>query len=92
MQCGEADPDLYFVDRPREGRAGQRNREYISFFADEEPVLRGRTPLQCYADFMRAFRCLPYNIFRRKLRHVSLRKLCCALEQVLSDLTNTEVA
>jgi beta-amylase len=58
VQCGEADPDLFFVDRPREGRAGQRNREYISFFADEEPVLRGRTPLQCYADFMRAFRCM----------------------------------
>lgn len=57
LQCGEADPDLFFVDRPREGRGGQRNREYISFFADEEPVLRGRTPLQCYADFMRAFRC-----------------------------------
>ena len=56
LQCGEADPDLFFVDRPREGRGGQRNREYISFFADEEPVLRGRTPLQCYADFMRAFR------------------------------------
>ena len=56
LQCGEADPDLFFVDRPRDGRGGQRNREYISFFADEEPVLRGRTPLQCYADFMRAFR------------------------------------
>lgn len=57
-QCGEGDPDIFFADRPREGRGPQRNREYISFFADDVPVLRGRTPMQCYTDFMTAFRCV----------------------------------
>ena len=38
-------------------RLGNRNREYVSIFADEAPrVLAGRCPLECYADFMRAFR------------------------------------
>ncbi|KAJ9518075.1 hypothetical protein QJQ45_009994 [Haematococcus lacustris] len=52
--CGEHDPDLFFTDRPREG-AGRRNREYLSIWADEAAALRGRTPLQCYEDFMQAF-------------------------------------
>ncbi|GFH21443.1 beta-amylase [Haematococcus lacustris] len=54
LQCGEHDPDLFFTDRPREG-AGRRNREYLSIWADEAAALRGRTPLQCYEDFMQAF-------------------------------------
>lgn len=34
--------------------APQRNRECLTLFADEEPgLLKGRSPLQCYADFMR---------------------------------------
>lgn len=57
MQCGGADPDLFFTDRPRNGGVGQRNREYVSIWADDAPgVLRGRSPLQCYEDFMVAFR------------------------------------
>ena len=63
MQCGASDPDLFFTDRPREGRSAQRNREYISFFADNEPALLGRTPLQCYRDFMTAFRSAPLPPF-----------------------------
>ncbi len=56
-QCGEADPDLFFADRPRNGGRGNRNREYISIWADDAPgVLRGRSPLQCYEDFMVSFR------------------------------------
>ena len=51
---GESDPDIFFTDRPRELFPGQRNRECLSFFADEEPgLLRGRSPMQCYLDFMR---------------------------------------
>ena len=70
MQAGEGDPDIFFTDRPRGGGGehwhggqasaaalmspGQRNRECLSFFADEEPgLLRGRSPMQCYVDFMR---------------------------------------
>lgn len=46
------------MDRPRERwEPSQRNREYLSFFADEAPrALKGRQPIQCYTDFMRSFR------------------------------------
>ena len=53
-QVGESDPDIFFTDRPRDLFPGQRNRECLSFFGDEEPgLLRGRSPMQCYLDFMR---------------------------------------
>lgn len=57
-QCGESDPDLFFTDRPRgHGRLGQRNREYVSIWADEEPgALCGRSAIQCYTDLMTAFK------------------------------------
>jgi hypothetical protein len=45
-QAGQQDPDIFFTDRPRSSGLGQRNKEYISFWADEEPVLAGRTPIQ----------------------------------------------
>ena len=34
---------------------GSRNRECISFFADEIKCLEGRSPLECYRDMMAAF-------------------------------------
>ncbi|VAI10717.1 unnamed protein product [Triticum turgidum subsp. durum] len=37
-------------------KCGRRNYEYISLGADTLPALKGRSPVQCYADFMRAFR------------------------------------
>ncbi|CAL9092530.1 unnamed protein product [Musa textilis] len=45
------DPDLAYTDQ-----CGRRNYEYVSLGCDTLPVLKGRTPIQCYADFMRAFR------------------------------------
>eukprot|EP00951_Prasinocladus_malaysianus_P028375 scaffold258312_cov29-Prasinocladus_malaysianus.AAC.1 len=55
-QAGDEDPDLFFTDRPRGSRRGQRNRECISFFADDAPgALAGRSPMQCYQDFMLSF-------------------------------------
>ncbi|KAA8525730.1 hypothetical protein F0562_007585 [Nyssa sinensis] len=45
------DPDLAHSDR-----FGRRNMEYISLGCDILPVLRGRSPIQAYADFMRNFR------------------------------------
>ncbi|KAJ8451196.1 hypothetical protein Cgig2_013968 [Carnegiea gigantea] len=45
------DPDLAYTDQ-----WGRRNYEYVSLGADELPALKGRTPVDCYADFMRAFR------------------------------------
>ncbi|KAF8780061.1 hypothetical protein HU200_001712 [Digitaria exilis] len=47
----DKDQDLAYTDRD-----GRRNYEYVSLGADALPVLKGRTPIQCYADFMRAFR------------------------------------
>lgn len=47
----DRDPDLAFSDR-----FGTRNTEYISLGCDILPVLRGRSPIQTYADFMRNFR------------------------------------
>ncbi|KNA18803.1 hypothetical protein SOVF_067490 [Spinacia oleracea] len=47
----QKDPDLAYTDQ-----WGRRNFEYISLGVDTLPVLKGRTPVQCYADFMRAFR------------------------------------
>nr|ACY25895.1 beta-amylase 2 [Euphorbia esula] len=43
-------PDLVYTDR-----SGRRNPEYISLGSDSLPVLRGRTPIQVYADYMRSF-------------------------------------
>ncbi|XP_062166646.1 beta-amylase 1, chloroplastic-like [Alnus glutinosa] len=47
----DKDPDLAYTDQ-----WGRRNHEYLSLGCDTLPVLKGRTPVQCYADFMRAFR------------------------------------
>ncbi|XP_010531694.1 PREDICTED: beta-amylase 3, chloroplastic-like [Tarenaya hassleriana] len=44
-------PDLVYTDR-----SGRRNPEYISLGCDSVPVLRGRTPIQVYTDYMRSFR------------------------------------
>lgn len=45
------DNDLAYTDQ-----WGRRNYEYLSLGCDELPVLKGRTPVQCYADFMRSFK------------------------------------
>uniref|UniRef100_A0A1D1ZJD4 Beta-amylase n=1 Tax=Anthurium amnicola TaxID=1678845 RepID=A0A1D1ZJD4_9ARAE len=47
----DRDPDLAYTDQ-----WGRRNYEYLSLGCDTLPVLKGRTPVQCYSDFMRAFR------------------------------------
>ncbi|KAJ7544248.1 hypothetical protein O6H91_09G071500 [Diphasiastrum complanatum] len=44
-------PDLVYTDKD-----GRRNYEYLSLGCDIIPVLRGRTPVQVYSDFMRSFR------------------------------------
>ncbi|TKY60753.1 Beta-amylase 3 [Spatholobus suberectus] len=47
----QKDLELAYCDR-----FGRRNIEYISLGCDILPVLRGRSPIQAYADFMRDFR------------------------------------
>ncbi|KAL5551265.1 hypothetical protein UlMin_001441 [Ulmus minor] len=44
-------PDLVYTDK-----SGRRNPEYISLGVDSLPVLRGRTPIQVYKDYMMSFR------------------------------------
>eukprot|EP00775_Hariotina_reticulata_P007368 gene7368-7578_t len=47
LEAGQQDPDIFFTDRPRDSGLGQRNKEYISIWADDCP---------CYGGVMRAFR------------------------------------
>ncbi|CAN1278949.1 Beta-amylase 1, chloroplastic [Linum perenne] len=47
----ENDKDLAYTDQ-----WGRRNYEYLSLGCDTMAVLKGRSPVQCYSDFMRAFR------------------------------------
>lgn len=47
----DRDNDLAYTDQWK-----RRNYEYISLGCDNLPVLKGRTPVQCYADFMRSFK------------------------------------
>jgi len=51
LQAAKEDRDLFYSDQ-----YGYHNPECLSLFADNAPTVAGRTPLQCYADFMRAFR------------------------------------
>nr|AFI56496.1 beta-amylase [Vaccinium corymbosum] len=44
-------PDLVYTDK-----SGRRNPEYVSLGCDSLAVLRGRTPIQVYSDYMRSFR------------------------------------
>ena len=51
------DADLFYADAPRGGALGRRNPECVSLFADGDAgALAGRSPMQCYRDFMEAFR------------------------------------
>ncbi|XP_024536176.1 beta-amylase 3, chloroplastic [Selaginella moellendorffii] len=44
-------PNIVYTDK-----SGNRNHEYLSLGCDFLPVLRGRTPIQAYSDFMRSFK------------------------------------
>ncbi|XP_071696542.1 beta-amylase 1, chloroplastic-like [Rutidosis leptorrhynchoides] len=44
-------PDLAYTDQ-----WGRRNNEYLSLGCDTIPCLKGRTPIQCYSDYMRSFK------------------------------------
>ncbi|KAF7827059.1 beta-amylase 7 isoform X1 [Senna tora] len=50
-EIGRSNPDIFFTDRE-----GRRNPECLSWVIDKERVLRGRTAVEVYFDFMRSFR------------------------------------
>jgi beta-amylase len=50
LESALQDPDMLYTDQH-----GYRNPECLSLFADAAATVAGRTPLQCYGDFMRSF-------------------------------------
>ncbi|XP_051132863.1 beta-amylase 7-like isoform X2 [Andrographis paniculata] len=50
-EIGRSNPDIFFTDR-----AGRRDPECLSWGVDKERVLRGRTAVEVYFDYMRSFR------------------------------------
>ncbi|KAJ9152398.1 hypothetical protein P3X46_025967 [Hevea brasiliensis] len=51
LEIGKENQDIFFTDRE-----GRRNTEYLSWGIDKERVLKGRTGIEVYFDFMRSFR------------------------------------
>ncbi|XP_057980842.1 beta-amylase 2, chloroplastic-like isoform X2 [Malania oleifera] len=51
MEIGQRNPDIFFTDRE-----GRRNFECLTWGIDKERVLRGRTAVEVYFDYMRSFR------------------------------------
>lgn len=51
LEIGKHNQDIFFTDRE-----GRRNTECLSWGIDKERVLRGRTAIEVYFDFMRSFR------------------------------------
>ncbi|KAL5572842.1 hypothetical protein UlMin_022439 [Ulmus minor] len=56
-EIGRSTPDIFFTDRE-----GRRNPECLSWGIDKERVLRGRTAIEVYFDYMRSFR-IEFNEF-----------------------------
>ncbi|XWS32187.1 hypothetical protein CRYUN_Cryun23aG0139100 [Craigia yunnanensis] len=50
-EIGRSNPDIFSTDRE-----GRRNPECLSWGIDKERVLRGRTAVEVYFDYMRSFR------------------------------------
>ncbi|KAI3873408.1 hypothetical protein MKW98_008060 [Papaver atlanticum] len=50
-EVGRNNPDIFFTDKE-----GRRNPECLSWGIDKERVLRGRTAVEVYFDYMRSFR------------------------------------
>ncbi|KAF5464259.1 hypothetical protein F2P56_014350 [Juglans regia] len=51
VEIGQSNPDIYFTNRE-----GRRNTECLSWGIDKERVLKGRTAVEVYFDYMRSFR------------------------------------
>lgn len=51
LEIGKSNQDIFFMDRE-----GRRNTECLSWGIDKERVLKGRTGIEIYFDFMRSFR------------------------------------
>ncbi|KAK1260112.1 Beta-amylase 7 [Acorus gramineus] len=56
-EIGRSNPDIFFTDKE-----GRRNPECLTWGIDKERVLRGRTAVEVYFDYMRSFR-VEFNDF-----------------------------
>ncbi|XP_039123182.1 LOW QUALITY PROTEIN: beta-amylase 2, chloroplastic-like [Dioscorea cayenensis subsp. rotundata] len=50
-EIGRTNPDMFFTDKE-----GRRNPECLTWGIDKERILRGRTAVEVYFDYMRSFR------------------------------------
>ncbi|CAA0812021.1 Beta-amylase 8 [Striga hermonthica] len=62
LEIGKSNQDIFFTDRER-----RRNSECLSWGIDKERVLRGRTGIEVYFDFMRSFRMEFDDLFTQGL-------------------------
>ncbi len=84
MEEVERNPDLVYTDK-----AGRRNPEYLSLGCDTLPVLKGRSPVQVYTDFMRSFRDTFSNLLGDVIIVSYLTLLCCCKEfPLISDFVS----
>ena len=67
LESGIQDPDLFFTDQ-----YGYRNPECISLWADDARTVAGRTPRECYRDFMVSFRDTFENLLQRLFQRLRL--------------------
>lgn len=51
LDIGESDPDIFYTNR-----TGNRNKEYLTIGADNQPLFGGRTAVEIYSDYMQSFR------------------------------------
>ncbi|XP_050249637.1 beta-amylase 2, chloroplastic [Quercus robur] len=61
-EIGHSNPDIYFTDRD-----GRRNSDCLSWGIDKERVLKGRTAVEVYFDYMRSFRVEFDEFFEDKI-------------------------
>ncbi|KAI9083822.1 hypothetical protein K1719_034080 [Acacia pycnantha] len=62
LEIGKDNQDIFFTDRE-----GRRNTECLSWGIDKERVLKGRTGIEVYFDFMRSFRTEFSDLFEEGL-------------------------
>ncbi|XP_020600192.1 beta-amylase 8 isoform X2 [Phalaenopsis equestris] len=62
LEIGQDNQDIFFTDHE-----GRRNTECLSWGIDKERVLKGRTGIEVYFDFMRSFRMEFDDLFKEDL-------------------------
>eukprot|EP01018_Ginkgo_biloba_P011249 Gb_32660 [translate_table: standard] len=77
LRTGESNPNIFFTNKD-----GKRNKECLSFGMDDKPVLKGRTAIEVYGDFMKSFREIMSDFLHSGL----ITEIECYDEYLLSEL------